>query len=144
MKDVVNAIADSLETEVATPNGWTVQRFDPIWRNPEDGPMLYVYGTRMVPGDFRTTGTREDIYEVVVSYMEATGTSDALTRDETAELDFADKVTSLREWADEHQTLTGIHRLDYVGISFAPDVRREAAVRYCEMTLHARRVATYA
>lgn len=144
MKDVINAIADSLESEVGTPGGWAVQRFDPVWRDPSEGKTIYVFGTRQVPGEFRTTGTREDIYEVIVEAVEPSS-AEMLTRDEDAELDFAEFAQSLTQWADDHENLPPtIHRLDYTALSYAPDVRREAAVRYCQMTLHARKNATYA
>lgn len=143
MNDVIDLIADSIEAEVATPGSWTVQRFDPIWRNPEDGKTIYIFGVRQFPGSYRTTGTREDVYEVVVEAVEPSNT-DALTRDEDLELAFSTFAQSLVTWADGHQNLGIIHQLDYVGLSYAPDVRREAAVRYCQMTLHARKSATYA
>lgn len=145
MKNIVNAIADSLQTEVATPSGWTIQRFDPIWRNPEEGPMLYVFTTGEAPGGFRTTGTRQDICEVIVELVEATGSTDALTRDATAELNFLDKAKSLKTWADSHQSLPpNIDQLDYIRLATPADVRREAAVRYAQLTIHARETAVYA
>lgn len=140
MNDIINAIADSLDTATT---GWTVQKFDPVWRDPSDGNMIYVFGTRQFPGEFRTTQTREDIYEVVVEAVEPNN-AEPLARDEAAELAFAEFARSLVAWADAHQDLDDIHRLDYVGLSYAPDVRREMAVRYCQMTLHARKNATYA
>lgn len=141
MKDIVNAIADSIESEIA--EEWTSQRHSPIWRNPEEGPMLYIYGTRRFPGEFRTTGTREDIYEIVVEVMEPADQSD-LVREEEAELEFQDRVDQLVTWADSHQLIADVcHRLDYVSLSYQDDLRRELMVRYARMTLQARKNAVY-
>lgn len=141
MREIVDAIADSIEPEFSD---FKAQRHDPIWHDPAEGRQLFVFGVRMFPGDFRTTGTREDVYEVAVRIIEPIATADeTLVRDEAAELEFSELATTMRAWADQHQSLEGIHRLDYVSLSFAPDVRQEAFVRYAEMTLHARKNATY-
>lgn len=141
MKDVVEAIASSIEESFTD---FKAVRNDPIWHDSMEGRQLFVFGVRMFPGEFRTTATREDVYEVAVRLVEPIASQDeTLVRDEQAELDFADLATQMRQWADAHETLEGIHRLDYVGLSFAPDVRQEAFVRYAEMTLHARKNATY-
>lgn len=141
MKAVVNAVADSIESEIQ--EEWTVQRHSPIWRDPNEGPMLYIYGTRRFPGEFRTTGTREDIFEIVVEVMESADQGD-LQRDEDAELDFQDRVDQLVTWANAHQNLgNDAHRLDYISLSYQDDLRRELMVRYARLTLHARANQVY-
>lgn len=142
MKDIVNAIADSIEAEVD--QDFTVQRHSPIWRNPDDGDVLYVYGTRRFPGEFRTTGTREDIFEIAVELVEPANQDD-LTREEEAELDFQERVDALVVWTDSHQLLEGVaHRLDFISLSYQDDLRRELMVRYARITLHARKTSVYA
>lgn len=141
MKDIVNAVADAIEADIS--ETWTIQRHSPIWRDPNEGPMLYIYGTRRFPGEFRTTATREDIFEVVVELMEAASQGD-LNRDEAAELAFQDRVDQLVTWADANQNLgDDVHRLDYISLSYQDDLRRELMVRYARLTLHARKNAVY-
>lgn len=143
MKAIVEAVATSIASEVSGASGWTIQKHSPMWRNPEMGMVLYVYGTRRFPGEFRTTGTREDIYEVAVELMEPASQED-LEREESAELAFQDKVDALVTWADAHEILgASAYRLDYVSLSYQDDLRRELMVRYARMTLHARKTAVY-
>ena len=140
MKAIVNAVADSIEAEIPTIG--TVQRHSPIWRDPDKGPMTYIYGTRRVIGSYRTTGFREDQYEIVVELMEKADQAD-LTRDQAEELAFQDKADSVVAWADTHQELAPAHRLDFVSLSYQDDVRREHFVRYARVTLLAFMNAVY-
>lgn len=137
----MNAIADSIEAEVN--EEFVVQRHSPLWRNPDDGAMLYIYGTRRFPGDYRLTGYREDVYEVAVELVEP-ASQDDLRREESEELDFQERVDALVSWTDSHQTLAPAHRLDFVSLSYQDDLRRELMVRYARITLHARRDEEYA
>lgn len=143
MKEIVDEIASLIDSEVSEASDWLVQKHSPIWRNPEQGKTLYIYGTRRFPGEFRTTGTREDIYEIVVELMEPANQED-LAREEEGELAFQSSVDLLVAWADSHQNLGDVaHRLDYVSLSYQDDLRREMMVRYARMTLHARANQVY-
>lgn len=155
MKQIVDAVADSIAAEVAAAHDWLVVKHDPIWRNPGDGKVLAVYGTRRqnatttanAGGDgFRATGFREDVYELVVTYSEpATEQTATLQRDEEAELDLYDVADALAAWADAHQELpeVDVWRFDYMQTQYGAEVNREAAVRYCTLTFQARKVAAY-
>ena len=140
MKQIVEAIASSIATEIPTIG--KIQRHSPIWRDPGEGPMLYVYGTRRSVGSYRTTGYREDQYEIAVELMEQANQED-LKRDQTAELAFQDKADSLVAWADKHQQLAPAHRLDFASLSYQDDLRRELFVRYARVTLLAYMNAVY-
>lgn len=131
MKDLVNAIADSLETELDL---GTIQRHSPMWRNPEDGPMVYVFWINDSVGSYRTTGSREDQIQVIVEVVEPAEQLE-LQREEEAELEFADKLLSLRTWAFDHQSFPDVcHRFDLINLSSPDDVRRELMVRYGRAT----------
>lgn len=144
MRDVVDAVADSIIAEVTDASTWTVNRFAPVWRNPLDGETLYVYATTIRPGTFRTTGSVEDVAEIVVEYGEPVE-SDVLTRDETAELAAYDVADSIRTWSRNHQLFgsIGVHAFDLVRLDYASGVNREAFVRYCRLTFEARVVQSY-
>lgn len=141
MKAIVNAVADSLLVE--RPALGTIQRHSPIWRDPEAGPMVYVFGVNRSVASYRTSEHREDVFEIVVEIVERANQPD-LDRDEAAELAFLDKADSLVTWADSHQTLPNVaHRLDFIGLSYPDDVSREHFVRYARMTLLAYKNAVY-
>lgn len=144
MKDVVDAVADSIVAEVTGASTWTVKRTSPIWRNPQEGEVLHVYATTITPGTFRTTGSVEDIAEIVVEYSEAVE-SDVLTRDEAAELEAYDIADAIRTWSRNHQLFpaVGVHAFDLTRLDYAPGVVREAFVRYCRLTFQARVVQSY-
>lgn len=144
MKAVVDAVAESIVAEVTNASLWTVNKFSPVWRNPLEGETLHVYATTVVPGTFRTTGSVEDIGEIVVEYAEPVE-SDVLTRDETAELAAYDVADSLRSWSRDHQAFgsIGVHAFDFVRLDYASGVNREAFVRYCRVTFQARVTQTY-
>jgi hypothetical protein len=144
VKDVVDAVADSIVAEVANASAWNVNRFAPVWRNPVEGESLYVYATTVRPGTFRTTGSAEDTAEVVVEYAEPVY-SDVLTRDETAELAAYDVADSIKAWSRDHQAFgaVGVHAFDLVRLDYASGVNREAFVRYCRLTFEARVVQSY-
>lgn len=131
MKELVEAVADSIEAELDL---GTVQRHSPIWRDPAGGPMVYVFWTNESIGSYRTTGSREDLIELVIEVVEPVDQSD-LQRDEEAELEFSDKLKALRQWAFAHQAFPGVaHGFNLVGLSSPDDVRRELMVRYGRAT----------
>lgn len=141
MKAIVNAVADSLLAE--RPALGTIQRHSPIWRDPEAGPMVYVFGVSRSVGTYRTNEYREDVFEIVVEIVEQANQPD-LDRDEAAELTFYDKADSLVTWADSHQVLPSVaHRLDFNGLSYPDDVSREHFVRYARMSLLAFKNSDY-
>lgn len=137
----MDAIAASLTAE--RPTIGKIQKHSPIWRDPSEGPMVYIYGTRRVVGSYRTSSYREDQFEIVVELMEQV-TQDDLQRDQSAELAFQDKADSVVTWADAHQHLAPVaHKLDFVGLSYQDDLRREMFVRYARVTLIAYKNAEY-
>lgn len=155
VKDVVQAIADSITAEVTDASDWTLQLHDPIWRNPKDGTQLAIYGLTDVNasqaantggGGFRTSGYHEDIHEIVVEYIEpASKKQRRLTRDEEAELDLYDRAEALRAWSDAHQSLptVNVHRFDWIRTSHAPTMRQELLVRFFQLNFYARKVNSY-
>lgn len=145
MRDLIDAIAESLAAEVELADGWTIRKYDPIWRNPGDGKVLYVFVTRESRGGINTNGSREYGYEVALEYVESAagvqtdvpGTSE---RDETAELQLLDTAQALQEWALAHDsvgpsTQQVAYRLDYQGTDYNPELRRELMVRYFRISL---------
>lgn len=144
MRDVVDEVASSIVAEVAGAGGWTVKKYAPVWRNPVEGEVLYVYATTLRTGTFRTTGSVEDVAEIVVEFAEPV-TSDVLTRDETGELAAYDVADSIRTWSRSHQLFgsIGVHAFDLVRLDYASGVSREAFVRYCRLTFEARVVQSY-
>lgn len=154
-KDIVEAIATSIQNEVADASEWKIVLHEPIWKNPKDGAQLAIYGLTEINatqaantggGGFRTTGYHEDITEIVVEYIEPAANSQRrLQRNEEAELDLYDRATSLREWSDAHEALptVGVHRFDWIRTSHAPTVRQELLVRFFQLTFQAREVHSY-
>lgn len=155
-KEIVEAIAASIEDEVSEASDWTIQKHDRIWKNPREGKVLAVYGldegnTALVDntggGGFRTTGYHEDFYTLVAEYCEPASGSQTrkLARDEEAELDLYDTAELLRAWADAHQSLptVGVHRFDWLRTSHAPAQRSELLVRFFTVTFQARKVHAY-
>ena len=144
MKAVINTVATSIQTEVVASIGSpTIKKYDRIWRNPTDGKVLSIYGGREFPGEFRTTGNREDIFEVILEYCEPSD-AQVLDKVEASELALYDVASALKEWADNHQTLTGIHRFDWVGTDHSPIMRgQELLTRFFQMRFQARGVEAY-
>lgn len=146
IRSLVERVATSIAAEVTGATTWTIERFDPMARLPDKGKVLSVYATRTLPGDFETTGSVEDVHEIVVEYTEPAGDqADTLQRDEAGELAAYDTAASLRAWALNHPAFgdIGIHRFNLTGIDYMPAVRREAFVRYCRLTFNGRSVSSY-
>ncbi len=147
MRAIVDAVAASIVSEVSGAGTWTVEKFDPIWRNPGKGKTLSVYGPYLMAGDFRTTGSVEDLNQIIVEYTESAGTSavETLTRNAAAELAAYDQADALRAWAQNHQAFpaAGVHRFDLNRVDFHPGVPRQGLVRYCRLTFEAATVAEY-
>lgn len=141
MKAVVDAVAASIFAEVTGANTWTFQKSDPVWRNPAKGKVLNVYATTVRPGEFRTTGSVEDVGEIIVEYTEAAPNQlPTLSRDEAAERAAYDTADLIRTWARNHQTFATtppVHRFDLIRVDYAPGVVREGMVRYCRLTFEA-------
>jgi hypothetical protein len=122
----------------------------PMWRDPRKGPYLAVYqqGERR-PGEWRTTKSRDDVYGVVLEYVEPATKQvqgKKLQRDPEAEQkarEFADEVVA---WCDSHQAFgdDGIWRFDFMALRYPNDVPREGLIRYWQVVCEAHRVATYA
>lgn len=136
MKQLVDAVATSIVAEVAGAGTWTVEKFDPLWRNPKKGKVLNIYSGRTSPGGARWTGSQEDLVEVIVEYAESSGNQPAtLKRDQAAELAAEDVADSLRDWALAHEEgFSPAYRMDWIGTEYVPQVRRELFVRYCRVT----------
>lgn len=135
MNTLLTAVADSLETEVADPD-WTVERVDPIWRNPGKGKVLNVYLGRELPGDPQWTGGTMDVVEIVVEYAEpAPENARNLAHDELGEYAANAEARRIREWALKHQNgFAPAWKMDWVGTDYTPQVRRELFVRYARVT----------
>jgi hypothetical protein len=145
MKEAVEAIADAIDDEDFS-DDWTIKKHDPVWRNPQAGKVLAVYGTRRFVSEYRTNSYRYDTFEIVLEYMESAGRQAVtLQRDEAAELAIHDVADELVQWVDDHQSLAsaGIDALDFVQTTYAPRVNREAMVRYIQITIHARKKSVY-
>lgn len=155
-KDIVNAIADSIVAEVDGADAWTILRHEPIWKNPQNGVQLAIYGNveantlltaNAAGGGIRTNGYHEDSYEIVVEYIEPAARKQKRgTRDEEAELDLYDRAEEIRAWADAHQAFPDVdaHRFDWIRTSHAPTFRQELLVRFFQLTFQARKLHQYA
>jgi hypothetical protein len=144
MRAYIDEIAASIVAEVAGAAGWRLRKHQPLWTTTEDVATLYVYGARRMIGEFRTTGSREDIFEIILEYREPADDQEiSFERSEAAEAALDEKVDALVTWADNHEQLTSAHRLDYVLANYAPATRRQLPVRAFEVVLQVRDVATY-
>lgn len=138
---VIHEAADEHFTSVNVIEG------KPMWRDPRKGSYLAVYQLNRRPGEWRTTASRDDVYPVILEYVEpATKQAKKLERDPDAERaarEFADEVV---EWCDSHQAFgdDGIWRFDFVELLYPDDVAREGLIRYWQAACEAHRVATYA
>lgn len=135
-RDLIDAVSDSIVSEVDEADQWMVEKFDPMWRNPKKGKVLNVYVASTRPGTARWTGGQEDIIDVTVEYGEpAPEQVRNLDRDEEAELAATDIAASLRTWALAHEAgFSPAWKMDWAGTDFTPNVRRELFVRYCRLT----------
>jgi hypothetical protein len=143
VRDLIDAISASMVAEVPGAADWRLRKHQPLWVSTVEEPTLYIYGVRSFPGEFRTTGSREDIYEIVVEYHEPATDQEGFERSEQAEADLDGLAQSIQSWADDHQTLGASHRLDYISTDYAPNVRRQLLVRAFQVTFQARKVALY-
>src|SRR5687767_5099834 len=104
MRDIVDAVAASIVAEVAGADSWTVEKFDPVWRNPAKGEVLSVYGTYLLVGaEVRSNGLIDDVHQIVVEYTESAGDQvERLSRDAAAEIAAYEQASALRDWAKDH------------------------------------------
>lgn len=148
MKEIVDKIKDLVDAESFS-DGWTFRKHNPVWRNPSTGKVLAIYGTRRGRGEFRVTGSEENVYEIIIEYTEGASTqTQNLERDEAAELAVCDVLDRLVTWVFAHQTLSlqslpEVHRFDWVETRYPDGVRREASVRYGQVIVQARRNQAY-
>lgn len=135
MNALLDAVADSIVSEVSTASDWTVEKKDPMWRDPKKGKVLNVFLGREIPGTPRWTGGTMDLVEIVVEYAEPAPENLQLTHSETDEYAANDVARSLREWALAHEAgFDPAHKMDWVGTDYTPQVSRELFVRYCRVT----------
>ena len=146
-KDIVQAIADSIVNEVEGADDWTIQMYQPIWKNPKSGSVLSVYRFDRfpVPTEYDTTGYRFDNFTFHVEYAEATGSqSKQLKRDEDAELDLSDRGDAMVAWADSHENLPPhIEHMKFGRLLDASALRRELFTRGFQLVLNVIAVAAY-
>lgn len=146
MKDIIDTVVTSILAAFPASTDWEVCKYDPIWKDERRGPQLYVYGQRRRPGEYRTTQTREDIYELVIEYVEpAVEQTQSYTRNEANELAMIEFADDLVAWADGHQLWAGgtAHRFDWIATEYPADVRRELGVRFFRLRLEGRRNSEY-
>lgn len=146
MNALLDAVAASIVAEVDGADDWTVEKKDPMWRNPKKGQVLNVFLGRELPGALRWNTAMMDLVEVVVEYAEpAPENARNLSHDETGEYAANSVARDLREWALAHEGgFSPAHKMDWVGTDYTPQVRRELFVRYCRVTLQFEVVASYA
>lgn len=145
MNALLDAVAESIVAEVPGASSWTLEKTDPMWRNPKKGQVLNVFLGREIPGTPRWTGGTMDLVEVVVEYAEpAPENARDLAHDETGEFAANDIARSLRNWALSHEEgFVPAHKMDWSGTDYTPQVRRELFVRYCRVTLLFEVVVSY-
>ncbi len=151
MKQMVNAVADSIVAEVSLPANTTVQRFDRIWDDPNEGKVLSVYGGRETAGP-RWTGGRIDDFEVIIEYAEPTDDI-AMTGDldQSAELNLYDIAKNIKAWADNHANgplppapaAPVAMQVDWQGIDHRPVLRKSVIRRFFQVRLNLRREVSY-
>lgn len=138
MKELVEAVADSIVKEVDGADAWVVHKFDPLWRKTKDGQVLNVYPGRALPGPplWSEGAGLVDVYEIVVEYGEpAPQQKTKLERDEEAELEADAIADSLRRWGLQHpRGFAPAWRMEWVGTDYVPNVRRLLLFRYCRLT----------
>lgn len=137
MRALVEAVAESIESEISESSEWTIEQHDRMWRNPKKGKVLNIYPERRFPGQARWTGGTVDIVEISLEYGEpASSKQTRLQRDEDASWSADEVVDSLREWALAHEAgFSPAHKLDWAGTDYSPRVRPEMFVRYARCVI---------
>jgi hypothetical protein len=132
---LIDAVASSIVAEVPDAGTWTLEKKDPMWRNPKKGKVLNVFLGRELPGTPRWTGGTMDLVEIVVEYAEPAPENRNLTYDQEGEYAANDVARSIREWGLAHEAgFSPAHKMDWAGTDYTPLVRREFFVRYCRVT----------
>lgn len=135
MRDLVKAVAESIESEVPESSEWEIEQFDRMWRNPKKGKVLNVYAEAGSPGAARTTGSIMKVVEVTLEYGEPASQAN-LQRDVEASYAADEVADSLEAWAFAHEAgFPPAWKLDWAGTQYAPRVRPEMFVRYARVTL---------
>lgn len=132
MRALVEAVANSITSEVAASSEWTIEQFDRMWRNPKAGKVLNIYAERRIPSSPRWTGGTMDLVEVTIEYGEpAAAKQTRLQRDETASWEADDVADTLRTWALAHENgFSPAWKMDWAGTDYSPRLRPEMFVRY--------------
>jgi hypothetical protein len=132
---LLDAVAASIVAEVTDAATWTLEKKDPMWRNPKKGKVLNIFLGREIPGVPRWTGGTMDLVEVVVEYAEPAPENVRGTHDQTGEYAANSVARSIREWGLAHEAgFAHAHKMDWAGTDYTPLVRRELFVRYCRVT----------
>lgn len=137
MKALIEAVAASIQAEVAGAGAWKLQKSDPLWRNPKGGKMLNIWPLPARQGRPRWTKHDNDIVQIVVEYAEPSKQDpNQLKRVEAAELAAEDIADSIRNWALAHTAgFAPAWKMEWVRTDYTPNVRREFFVRYCRVIL---------
>lgn len=131
MRDLVEAVAESIASEVEDASGWTIETHDRMWRNPRSGKVLNVYAERRLPGTPRWTDGTNDLVELTLEYGEPAKQQAKLKRDEAASWEADEAADALRDWALAHQAgFSPAWKMDWAGTDYSPRVRPEIFVRY--------------
>ena len=132
MKALVEAVANSIESEVADASEWTIETTDRMWRNPKDGKNLNVYAERRFDAGARWTGGTVDAVEVTLEFgVPAASKQRRLERDEVATFEADDVADQIADWAAAHEAgFSPAHKMDFVEANYSPRVRPELFVRY--------------
>jgi hypothetical protein len=142
---LIDAVAASIQAEVAGAGDWKLQRHDPLWRNPKAGKILNIFLGPEYPGEPRWTGGASDVVEVIVEYGEPSQQKvNKLQRVESGEYAANAEARKIREWALNHPD--GFERawkMDWARTDYASEVPREFFVRYARVTLRFEVEVTY-
>lgn len=149
MKILINTIADLITEEIDAAEGWTIERNDPMYRNPEKGKVLSIFAPERAPTGTRTNEGIEQSVAVVIEFTEpAVDQAEELAHNETNELDSYDLADLIMAWGMSHQMLGwdggGAHAFNWLSTSYAPDTDRELFVRFFRVIFEARVYVDYA
>lgn len=145
MNALLDAVSASIVAEVTDAGTWTLEKKDPMWRNPKKGKVLNVFLGRELPGNARWTRSSNDITDVIVEYAEpAPEQARNLSHDQTGEYAANDVAQRLRDWALAHEEgFPPAWKMDWAGTEYTPQVARELFVRYCRVTFRFEVVKTF-